>query len=220
MRVDRIGWSIIAALVLAILLPRQGLAQDGARFFEETGQTLDNQYGFLQFWESHHGDALFGPPLTGIVLEANVPVQYFERGRLEHRDGTVTTGALGRERTRWREFPEAPARARAAGQKFFPSTGHTIQGVFLRFWNEHDGALLFGPPLSEPLWETVGSASVQVQYFERARLEYHPRRSDTVVVSALGREIALANGLILPDQQVAVAIVEEATPDAMAPAFS
>jgi len=218
-RVNRAGWCIVAAIVLAIILPQRGLAQDGERFFEETGQTLDNQHGFLQFWESHHGAILFGPPLTGIVLEANVPVQYFERGRLEHRDGSVTTGMLGRERTRWREFPPAPGRARAAGQKFFPSTGHSIQGVFLRFWNEHNGADVLGPPLSEPLWETVGSASVQVQYFERARLEHHPRRAETVLVSALGREIALAKGLILPDQQVAVAIVEEATPDAMAPAF-
>ena len=219
MAAGRLWWGCIAALVLVLLVPGLSMAQDGSRLFEETGQTVDNEYGFLLFWESHHGPTLFGPPLTGIVLEANVPVQYFERGRLEHRSGEVVTGPLGRERTRWRNFPPAPSRARDAGQTFFPSTGHSIQGAFLRFWDAHAGAIVLGPPLSEPLWETVGNASVQVQYFERGRLEYHPGSRETVVVSAFGREIALAKGLILPDQQVAVAVVEEATPDAMGPAF-
>ena len=214
-------WSLGVALVLVLLFSARIAAQDGGvRFFEETGQRIDNQYGFLAFWESHDGPEIFGPPITGIVLEANVPVQYFERGRLEFRSGAVTTGALGRERTRWRTFPAGrPTHVRAGGQ-FFVETSHSVSGPFLRFWREHDGATIFGPPLSEPIWEPVGTSSVRVQYFERARLEQGPAGSGTAIrVSPIGREIALAKGLITPDQQLAVAIAEVAGNGGDRPAF-
>ena len=202
-------WTFLMAIMLGLGLWGRSAAQDGPRTFSETGHVLDNQYGFLAFWEVHAGPELFGPPLTGIVFEANVPVQYFERGRLEARDGVVVAGALGRERTRWRVFPAARAATARPGERFFPETGHTLAGPFLRFWEEHDGAAIFGAPLSEALWEVAGGASVRVQYFERGRLEQGPASTGgAIAVSALGREIALARGLLLPDQRGAIAIGE------------
>ena len=123
----RIGWrgAVLCTLLLSGFVVSRVWAQDGSRFFDTTGQTLDNQYGFLDFWNAHDGAALLGEPLTPIVFEANVPTQYFERGRLEQRGGAVAPGNLGRERTRWRSFPRATSRSERPDEQFFASTGWT-----------------------------------------------------------------------------------------------
>ena len=197
------------ACVVALVLATGIAAEDTVRFFEETGHSIDNQHGFLDFWDQHEGTELLGPPITGVILAANVPVQYFERGRLEFRDQTAIAGALGRERTRWRDFPAARTRGQTVDTRYYPETEHTLAGEFLRFWDAHHGALMFGAPLSEPLWELVDGASLRVQYFERARLEQQSSSAGGGIrVSALGREIALAQGLMTPEQRIAVAISE------------
>lgn len=209
-------------LLLTGMLARAAFGQAGSRFFESTGQTLDNRYGFLAFWEAHHGAELLGDPLTPIVFEGNIPMQYFERGRLEARAGGVVPGELGRERTRWRAFERQPATALRGEGRFFAETGHTLSGPFLRFWQEHNGELMFGPPISEPLWEVVDGASLRVQYFTRARLEHHPAlpSGQDVRVSALGREAALARALITPEQKPAVLVPQAVTADGMTAAFA
>ena len=215
-------WYLLCALVIAGLGISQAFAQEGSRPFAETGQVLDNQYGFLDFWNAHNGAELLGAPLTPIVVEANVPVQYFERGRLEQRDGQVIPGALGVERTRWRTFPKVPPRAARDEEQIFEETGHTLSGAFLRFWREHQGELLFGPPISEPLWEQVNGANIRVQYFERARLEHYPvlAAGQDIKISPLGREVALAKALITPDQQPAVQVAQTVNVDQPAAAFA
>lgn len=203
-------WALVAICVIAVLGFSHAAAQDTGRVFAETGQSLDDQYGFLQFWEQHQGATLFGPPITPVVVEDNIPVQYFERGRLEQREGNVFPGSLGRERTRWRTFPAMRPHVPQSDERVFAETSHAVGGAFYRFWQNNDGALLFGAPLSEPLWEMVDGSSILVQYFERARLERLPRPGgDAIVVSDLGREIALAKGLLTPAQQPAVAILDE-----------
>jgi lipoprotein-anchoring transpeptidase ErfK/SrfK len=101
---------------------------------------------------------------------------------------------------------------------FFASTAHTLAGAFLRFWREHNGAIVFGDPLSEPLWEVVEGSSVRVQYFERARLEDHGRAG--IVVSALGRERALAKGLVDPHQAPAVSVLDAPDDQAVTSSFA
>lgn len=205
-------WGVLGAVLLSTALITTVWAQEGSRTFQSTGQTLDNQYGFLDFWNTHDGAALIGAPLTGIVFEANVPVQYFERARLEQRNGTVVAGELGRERTRWRSFPK-PARAEArADELISDATGYSLGGAFLRFWRMHDGAAMFGQPISEPVWEQVNGANIRVQYFERARLEYYPALGvgNDVKISALGREVALAKALITPEQKGAAQVAAQA----------
>lgn len=196
--------------------------QAGSRLFESTGQTLDNQYGFLEFWETHAGAEMLGDPITPIVFEANIPTQYFERGRLEQRDGTVLPGELGRERTRWRTFAKAPDRPVRQAELYFKSTGHFLGGSFLRFWQAHEGQLLFGAPISEPVWEQVNGANIRVQYFERARLEHYPAlpaERDTRI-SPLGREVAVAKALINPEQTSAVQVAQPVTVEQGTAAFA
>src|SRR5262245_52283031 len=55
---------------------------------------------------------------------------------------------------------------------FFTQSSHHVsnRAGFLEFWREHGGQLIFGYPISE---EIVEDGRI-VQYFERARFEYHP----------------------------------------------
>jgi lipoprotein-anchoring transpeptidase ErfK/SrfK len=221
-RSSRTFWYLLCALLIAGVWIGRTFAQEASRQFDETGQVLDNQYGFLDFWNAHNGAELFGPPLTPIVIEANIPVQYFERGRLEQRDGQVVPGDLGRERTRWRSFPKVPPRAARGEEQIFEQTGHTLSGAFLRFWRENQGDVLFGAPISEPVWEQINGANIRVQYFERARLEHYPALevAKAIKISPLGREVALAKALITPNQQPAVQVAQLVNVDQPAAAFS
>ncbi|HEY8598111.1 MAG TPA: L,D-transpeptidase [Thermomicrobiales bacterium] len=78
---------------------------------------------------------------------------------------------------------------------YFPSTGHTLTGDFLHFWAANGGISLFGLPLSEPFTEVsaVDGKPYRTQYFEHARLEYHPEgeaTGDPIQIGTLGRDKA------------------------------
>jgi len=66
-----------------------------------------------------------------------------------------------------------------SGVLWFSRTGHTLQGGFRTYWEQHGGLAQFGYPLTEEFQEYVPSAqrSVVVQYFERNRFEWHPEYS-------------------------------------------
>jgi len=210
----------VCVVVLFGLLIATTRGQEGGQAFA-TGVLVDNRYGFLDFWNQHNGAELLGDPLTDVAFEANIPVQYFERGRLEQRDGVVLPGALGRERARWRTFAPPVQRDARANERISSATGYTVGGAFLRFWHEHDGALMFGEPISDALWEQVDNATVRVQYFERVRLEHYPSLGPDrdVVVSRLGHEIALAKALITPEQKPAVNVAAAVSADEPTAAF-
>lgn len=89
---------------------------------------------------------------------------------------------------------------------FFPTSGHTVAGLFLRFWSANGGISIFGLPLSEPFDELAADGkSYQAQYFEHARLEYHPEGEadgSAVRITALGRQgAATARVSIAPTRQ-------------------
>jgi hypothetical protein len=68
---------------------------------------------------------------------------------------------------------------------YFPATGQTTSGEFLRFWAEAGQFRLFGPPIT-PEFSENGRL---VQYFERARFERAPAAGlATVQLGLLGRE--------------------------------
>jgi hypothetical protein len=62
---------------------------------------------------------------------------------------------------------------------WFSRTGHTLQGGFRAYWEQHGGLAQFGYPLTEEFQEYVASVgrNVTVQYFERNRFEWHPEYS-------------------------------------------
>jgi hypothetical protein len=78
---------------------------------------------------------------------------------------------------------------------FVNQTNHHIsdRSGFLRFWRENGGVMIFGYPIGE---ETVEDGRI-VQYFERARFEYHPEflgQPAQVQLSLLGRELTEGRG--------------------------
>lgn len=176
-------------------------------FFPETGHTL--AYQFRQFYEANGGLEIFGLPITEVFVEDGHPVQYFERARFEWHAtiAQVQVGHLGRwaARDRANEGPfqphaQAPTEdAGAPGPQpmFFPETGHTLRGPFLLFWLRNGGLTTFGYPLSEEFGELnhQDGQSYVVQYFERARFEWHPEASPAfqVQLGHLGRQYLAAS---------------------------
>lgn len=175
--------------------------------FPAANYTLDDTYGFLTYWNEHDGERTLGTPVTEVLEENGLPVQYFERGRLEYHlelEGTpVLRGRIGADYAEalWRVFAPPPPRLSRTDTQLFEATGHTLGEPFLGFWNNNGGLEIFGYPISEPVWEYVGDKMLRVQYFERGRLEQHHLASgtpDEVRISSLGHDLALVRGLITP----------------------
>jgi hypothetical protein len=142
----------------------------------------------------------FGYPISVLVAvgdtgagAAGYPAQYFERARLEYHPENappydILLGQFGREL-----HPPDPPVSPIAGQEYFPETGHNLGGSFLRYWQAHGGLMQYGYPISEVITETLEDGRAYlVQYFERARFEYHPEHAGTpyeVLLGQFGRRI-------------------------------
>ncbi len=77
---------------------------------------------------------------------------------------------------------------------FFPQTGHSLAFGFLYYWLNNGGLARFGYPITEEFDEVnpADGRVYTVQYFERARFEYHPEFKGTpyeVLQGLLGREV-------------------------------
>jgi spore germination protein len=194
------------------------------RYFPETGHSLS--HGFKAFWERSGGLPIFGYPLTEEFSEINpdlgkpFTVQYFERQRFEYHPelaGTpyeVQLGRLGVEDAKRRgllghpAFQPIPASAVSGDCWFFPETGHAVCGRFLAYWRSYglefgdpgisfrESLALFGYPISEPFTDPV--TGLTIQYFERARFEYHPENPEPyqVLLGLLGGDLVRAKGWI------------------------
>jgi hypothetical protein len=190
-------------------------------YFSETGHHLSNRAGFLDYWRANGGLLLFGYPLTEEISENGRVVQYFERARFEYHPeagGTpqlVQLGLVGREVLAYsgRTINPAPP---ADGARYFPETQHNLYGTFRRYWEKRGGLDRFGFPISEEFDELAADGQMRrVQYFERARFEYHPEDLDgfyrgrglniaslhEVELGDLGRQIMLARGIQSPSFQ-------------------
>ncbi|MGA7195382.1 MAG: hypothetical protein WBW94_17320 [Anaerolineales bacterium] len=86
-------------------------------------------------------------------------------------------------------IPWSSANAQDPNNQYFPETGHNVQGDFLRFYNAvSDPITLYGYPITEQFNRKDG---LLVQYFQRARFEYHPELPDgqRVVLTDLGTQM-------------------------------
>jgi glucose/arabinose dehydrogenase len=188
--------------------------ENAPAYVEATGHTVAPD--FLRFWEKYGGLAMFGYPISQEFMEDGVVVQYFERARFERAIGErcqrplkledeqcqefrVRLGLLGRTLAAGRENEPAFARTEAFpdtdDRRYFPETGHSLGGPFKRYWDGHGGARVLGLPISEEFAERNPDTGQEytVQYFERARFEYHPEHAGTdaeVLLGRLGAQIA------------------------------
>ena len=67
-------------------------------------------------------------------------------------------------------FAPAQPTTQKSGCMYFPATQHNLCAGFLAYWNQFGGLNIFGMPVTEEFQEN----GVTVQYFERARFEWHP----------------------------------------------
>src|SRR5881394_1499859 len=89
--------------------------------------------------------------------------------------------------------PLAPRQAPATvdpNTRFYYETGHTLSGVFLDFYRHTPNAVeLFGLPLTEEFPQQLSGGGIYlVQYFERARMEWHATAgpNGSILLGALG----------------------------------
>jgi hypothetical protein len=116
--------------------------------------------------------------------------------------GRVQLLPLGRVLSAARTFLPLPPVASTTARLYFPSSGHTLAGPFLAFWQAHRGSALLGPPISEAEQEGLGDRTGQVylvQWFANGRLELHPEIKDVrnqVEQGRVGYEYLHRAGLI------------------------
>lgn len=170
-------------------------------YFPQTGHYL--AYGFLDYWR-HNGDiAVFGYPISEEMRDpaTGLTVQYFERAVFEYHPNaaqgwSVQLQRLGAEQTASR-VGEPPFQAISAADNavttYFPQTSHTLALGFRAYWQTHGGLRIFGYPLSQELTEN----GMTVQYFERARFEYHPSNQPQyqILLGLLGNISASQSGV-------------------------
>lgn len=182
------GRRVLVLLVLASLLAvvptsTTAQAQQDLLFFPQTGHFLGG--AFRVFWEQRGGVGVFGYPVTDEYYRAGDSriVQYFQRARFElvelqgPQPGILLANVgVDYVRARGYYFPPVPNPGRdTASRRFFPETGHTLQGQFKNYWDRNQGATYLGAPISEEVGESFPNGqNKRVQYFERGRLELEP----------------------------------------------
>ena len=181
------------------LLPTLPFSPDPAaanrQYFPETGHNVSPT--FLPYFRARGALERFGPPRTEELIEDGVLVQYFQRGRLEHRPEfrntpyEVQVSLLGQQLVGL--APPVEPFDSSADQRFFPETGHSVNYAFLRHFNARGAIDSFGYPITEELQE----GGRPVQYFQRARLDYRAElagRTDEVVAAPIGDDVLKQKG--------------------------
>jgi hypothetical protein len=167
-------------------------------YFPQTGHHLS--HGFLDYWRHNGGLYIFGYPLTEELSEGGLTVQYFERAVFEWHpdapaDWRVQLRRLGSQfaagRTE-RAFQRVEGES-SSNVTYFLQTGHNLGFGFKSYWERNGGLRIFGYPISEEFTEDGRT----VQYFERARYEWHPEHRGTpheILLGHLGRQAAQQSG--------------------------
>ncbi|MCX2726262.1 cellulase family glycosylhydrolase [Thermomicrobium sp. 4228-Ro] len=210
-------WLLLGSVAPASPLPVRAAAPsvpedlEMPRYFSETGFWV--QGPFRRFWETHGGLFIFGYPITGVFKQDGYWRQYFERAVFEYHPESAGTEdevqlvRVGAWRVSGRE-DEEPFRPiewfpDTRDRRYFPETRHSLAFGFKAYWDRYGGWRVFGLPLSEEFSEQnppppAGDGAVHtVQYFERARFEYHPEYAGTpyeVLLGLLGREYLAVRG--------------------------
>lgn len=168
----------------------QSVSQDSPTGHDVAGR-------FQNFYDQSGGLPVFGYALSGPVYENNLFVQYFERQRFEYHPedaGTpyeVQLGRLGFDSAQAKGLlSTAPFQRQPDPQgdnadcSYVSETGHWLCRGFREYWNSHglefgdpgvsyrESLALFGYPISDEYIDPATGNTVQ--YFERARFEYHP----------------------------------------------
>jgi hypothetical protein len=82
------------------------------------------------------------------------------------------------------------------GPRCFAETGLCIEGRIRDFWEQNGGLFVFGLPIEAQEDQIVEGQHLQVQWFERTRLELHPANAHPydVLIGRLGAEALVQAG--------------------------
>jgi hypothetical protein len=189
--------------------------QSSERYFPPTGYTVRGR--FLEYWDDHGGLFQQGYPISDEAEQQSsidgkvYDTQYFERAVFEYhpenqRPNDVLLSLLGvilYQRQHPNGAPnQVPNTSPSSVQ--FPETGKRLGGKFLGYWQTHGGLAQQGYPISDEFQErsVTDNKTYTVQYFERARFEWHPEQAGTnneVLLGLLGNEQLASLGLNLED---------------------
>ncbi|MCX7680898.1 MAG: hypothetical protein N2508_02845 [Anaerolineae bacterium] len=180
-------FSVLLAITIAVLTgsiaatyPRQSLQGGRCEYFVETRHYVCD--AFLDFYKTRGGVEIFGYPITEAFDDQRLGlrVQYFQNFRMEWHPTNpdpykVLLGLLVDELGY--KFPPARPeqipRFNSRLHHYFPETGHVVSYSFLDYFRAKGGIDIFGYPRSEFMYEN----GLIVQYFQRARMEWHPEYS-------------------------------------------
>jgi hypothetical protein len=158
---------------------------------------------FLRWSEPKANIKIFGLPLTGMVAKDDgAEEQIFERAIMRHVPEAwpdkhdVLLERIGVEVAKAKfgdlstgPFASIPAFESTDNRRYFPETGHSVSQGFKMYWEKYGDLDYFGLPISEEF--TDEASGLTVQYFERARFEWHPGSDPhhyDVVLGRLGAE--------------------------------
>jgi len=160
----------------------QGACEATLRHFPSTGHNI--QGPFLAFFDRHGGEEILGLPCTKMEYDPLNPLPY-----------QVQLSLLG-DLVGYRSPPIPDSSIPSVNhsqRRYYPQTGHTLSYAFLEYFDSHGGLDVFGFPITELLTEN-GTA---VQYFQRAKMEWHPENPipSQVTLANLGDEYMARIGL-------------------------
>jgi hypothetical protein len=204
---------IIVCILIAWSMVPNNLARAAERCFVETGFCISGR--IQEYWEQNGGLPVFGLPI-GPLEQSRIEgtlysTQRFERNRLElHPENKqpydVLLGRLGVTRLKQqnRDWFSFPKKGDTGGCSVFRETGFAVCGTFLTAFRSHglqldkkvgytaaENIALFGLPISDAQVEKLSDGNEYlVQWFERARFEFHPENSApyNVLFGLLGNE--------------------------------
>jgi hypothetical protein len=177
-------WRVLLVLISVLFslgaVPTRVQAMD-TKYFPETRHNVSGE--FLAFYNSVPDPLLvFGYPKTEAFFDRNLTftIQYFQRARFELHPDAQAGQRVQLSMLAKLVYSEAKTQpvvmvTNSSVCRNFPSAGKTfaVCYAFLAFFDTHGGLDQFGSPISN--YVTEGDR--YVQYFERARFEWHPELS-------------------------------------------
>lgn len=176
--------SLVGVVLLAVVisLPLRVKAQSN-----QPEQKFPNAFvvrePFLSYYQRAGGEAQYGKPITGDYVDpaTGLLVQYFANVRMEWHPGNpdpykIQLGLLGDEMGK-RQPPIPISQMPAPNDPNclnFIETGHSLCMQFREYWLANGSLDRFGYPIGE---YTIENDQL-VQYFQRARLEWHPGKPE------------------------------------------